>query len=94
MLRAMEEAAQIGALIGCPITQSGEARMALTRQLGGFKTSMPQDTEAGRAIELDALVGAVHEIGKRLDVAMPNMGAPLGLSRLMARERWLYPTAR
>ena len=92
ILRTMEEAAHIGARIGCPIAQSGEARMALTRQLGGFKTSMLQDTEAGRAIELDALVGAVHEIGNRLDVAMPNIGALLGLSRLMARERGLYPT--
>ena len=86
MLRAMEEAAQIGARIGCPITQRGEARMALTRQLGGFKTSMLQDTEAGRAIKLAALVVAVHEIAKRLDVAMPSLGGLPGLSRLMARE--------
>ncbi len=91
ILRTMEEAAHIGARIGCPITQSGEERMALTRQLGGFKTSMLQDTEAGRAIELDALVGAVHEIGNRFDIAMPNIGALLGLCRLMARERGLYP---
>jgi len=91
ILRTMEEAAQIGARIGCPITQSGEERMALTRQLGGFKTSMLQDAEAGRAIELDALVAAVHEIGTRLSVPMPNIGTLLGLTRLMARERGLYP---
>ena len=91
ILRAMEEAAEIGARIGCPITQSGEERMAVTRQLGGFKTSMLQDTLAGRALELDALVSAVHEIGTRFEVAMPNIGALLGLTRLMARERGLYP---
>ncbi len=91
ILRAMEEAAAIGARIGCPITQSGEERMAVTRQLGGFKTSMLQDTQAGRALELDALVSAVHEIGTRFEVAMPNIGALLGLTRLMARERGLYP---
>jgi 2-dehydropantoate 2-reductase len=91
ILRAMEEAAAIGARIGCPITQSGEERMAVTRQLGGFKTSMLQDAQAGRALELDALVSAVHEIGLRFDVAMPNIGALLGLTRLMARERGLYP---
>ncbi len=91
ILRAMEEAAQIGARIGCPITQSGEERMAVTRQLGGFKTSMLQDAQAGRALELDALVSAVHEIGMRFDVPMPNIGALLGLTRLMARERGLYP---
>lgn len=91
MLRTMAEAAQIGARIGCPIEQSGDARIAVTRQLGGFKTSMLQDTEAGRPIELDALVGAVHEIGTRLGVATPNIGALLGLTRLMARRRGLYP---
>ena len=91
ILRTMEEAAQIGAQIGCPITQSGEARMAVTRQLGGFKTSMLQDALAGRALELDALVSVVHEIGTRLNLATPNIGALLGLTRLMARERGLYP---
>ncbi len=91
ILRTMNEAACIGAQIGCPITQSGEDRIAVARQLGGFKTSMLQDTLAGRALELDALVSAVHEIGARLQVAMPNIGALLGLTRLMARERGLYP---
>jgi 2-dehydropantoate 2-reductase len=92
ILRAMEEAALIGACVGCPITQSGEARMAVTRELGGFKTSMLQDAQAGRPLELDALVSAVHEIGTRFGVAMPNIGALLGLTRLMARERGLYPS--
>lgn len=91
ILRTMAEAAQIGARIGCPIEQSGDARIAVTRQLGGFKTSMLQDAEAGRPLELDALVGAVHEIGLRLGIAMPNIGALLGLTRLMARRRGLYP---
>jgi 2-dehydropantoate 2-reductase len=91
ILRAMQEAAEIGAHIGCPITQSGEERMAVARALGGFRTSMLQDLQAGRTLELDALVSAVHEIGMRLNVAMPNIGALLGLARLMARERGLYP---
>ena len=91
ILRTMAEAAQIGARIGCPIEQSGEARMALTRQLGGFRTSMLQDALGNRPLELDALVGAVHEIGERLGIDMPNIGALLGLTRLMAQERGLYP---
>jgi 2-dehydropantoate 2-reductase len=91
ILRTMAEAAEVGAQLGCPIAQSGEERMALTRQLGAFKTSMLQDALAGRALELDALVTAVHEIGQRFGVAMPNIGALLGLTRLMARERGLYP---
>ena len=91
MLRTMEEAARIGARIGCPIAQSGEERMAVARQLGGFQTSMLQDALAGRALELDSLVSAVHEIGERLHIDTPNIGALLGLTRLMARERGLYP---
>jgi 2-dehydropantoate 2-reductase len=91
MLETMKEAAAIGARIGCPIAESGEERMGLARELGAFKTSMLQDALAGRALELDALVSAVHEIGTRLGVATPNIGALLGLTRLMARERGLYP---
>lgn len=91
MLGTMEEARRIGAQIGCEITQSGEERMAVARQLGAFKTSMLQDSLAGRPLEIDALVSAVHEIGTRLGIAMPHIGALLGLTRLMARERGLYP---
>jgi 2-dehydropantoate 2-reductase len=93
MMRTMAEAAAIGERIGCPISQSGEERMGLARLLGSFKTSMLQDALAGRPIELDALVTAVHEIGEQVDVATPNIGALLGLTRLMARERGLYPEA-
>ncbi len=91
MLGTMTEAAAIGAQIGCAIDQSGEDRMAVARQLGAFKTSMLQDLLAGRALEIDALVTAVHEIGTRLGTPMPNISALLGLTRLMARERGLYP---
>jgi 2-dehydropantoate 2-reductase len=90
VLRCMAEAAEIGARIGCPIAQPGEARLDLTRELGGFRTSMLQDADAGRTIELDALVTAVHEIAARVGVAAPNVGALLGLTRLMARGRGLY----
>jgi len=93
MLRTMAEAQAIGARIGCPIAQSGDERLALARQLGSFRTSMLQDALAGRPLELDALVAAVHEIGARVGVATPNIGALLGLSRLMARQRGLYPPA-
>jgi len=58
---AMHEAAAIGSRIGCPIEQSPEDRHAITAKLGAFKTSMLQDAEAGRMIELDAIVTAVHD---------------------------------
>jgi 2-dehydropantoate 2-reductase len=90
---AMGEAAHIGERIGCAIAQSPDDRHAVTTQLGAFKTSMLQDVEGGRAIELDAIVGAVHEIGRRLGLATPNIDALLGLTRLFARVRGLYPDA-
>ena len=88
---AMQEAATIGQRIGCPIDQSAEDRHAVTAKLGAFKTSMLQDAEAGRAIELDAIVTAVWEIGQRLGVATPNIDALLGFMRLFGRTHGLYP---
>jgi 2-dehydropantoate 2-reductase len=89
---AMQEAAAVGAGIGCAIAQSAEDRHAITARLGAFKTSMLQDVEAGRAIELDALVAAVQEIGIRLGLATPNVDALLGLTRLFGRVRGIYPS--
>jgi len=90
---AMVEAAAIGERIGCPIAQSPQDRHAVTARLGAFKTSMLQDVEAQRPIELDAIVAVVQEIGQRVGVATPNIDALLGLTRLMGRVRGLYPEA-
>jgi 2-dehydropantoate 2-reductase len=86
ILRVMAEAAEIGSRIGCPIAESGEARMAVTRKLGAFKTSMLQDAEAGRSLEIDALVAAPREIGRMAGVETPNMDALHGLIRLFANR--------
>ena len=90
---AMREAAEVGARIGCPIEQSPEDRHAITAKLGAFRTSMLQDAEAGRAIELDAIVGAVRELGARVDVPTPTIDALYGLTRLFGRVHGLYPEA-
>ena len=87
----MLEAKAIGARIGIPIDQQPEDRHALTRKLGSFKTSMLQDVEAGRPIELDALVGAVREIGQHLIEPTPYMDALMGLTRLTGQMKNLYP---
>ena len=87
MVRAMGEAAAIGERIGCPVAQSGIERLALARQLGNFKTSMLQDVEAQRPLELDALVGVVREIGSRVGVPTPQLDALYGLTRVLARSR-------
>ena len=88
----MLEARAIGAAIGLPIEQEPEQRHAITRKLGAFKTSMLQDLEAGRALEIDALVGAVREIGSKLGLATPNIDTLFGLVRLLAQTRGLYPS--
>ena len=86
----MLEAKEIGARIGIPIDQQPSDRHQVTRKLGAFKTSMLQDVEAGRAVELDALVTVVRELGGLTGVATPITDALLGLSRLQARVRGLY----
>lgn len=91
MSRCMLEAASIGQRIGLPIEGEPEQRHAVTRKLGAFRTSMLQDVEAGRPVELDALVAAVIEIGRQVGVPTPNIDALFGLARLQARVRGLYP---
>lgn len=86
---AMLEAREIGARIGCPIDQTPADRGVITRELGDFRPSMLQDAEAGRALELDALAGAVREIGALVGVPTPNVDALYGLTRLAARARGL-----
>lgn len=86
----MLEAKEIGSRLGIPIDQQPEDRHAVTRKLGSFKTSMLQDVEAGKAVELDALVGAVKELGELTKVYTPYTDALLGLARLHARVRGLY----
>ncbi len=89
----MREAQAVGAAFGITIDQTPEARHAITRKLGSFKTSMLQDAEAGRPLELDSLLGAVREIALQLGLATPNLDALFGLARLMASERGLYAPA-
>ena len=66
------------------------AAYPVTRKLGAFKTSMLQDVEANKPLEIDALVGAVRELGQITSTPTPHTDALLGLVRLMARTRGLY----
>ena len=94
MSQVMIEAAEIGARIGLPITMSPDDRHQVTRKIGAFRSSMLQDVDGGRAIELDTLVGAVREIGEAVGVPTPCTDALMGLTRVFARERGLYPRDR
>jgi 2-dehydropantoate 2-reductase len=86
----MLEAKEIGERMGIPIDQQPSDRHQVTLKLGAFKTSMLQDVEAGKAVELDALVTVVKELGTLTGVTTPFTDALLGLSRLQARVRGLY----
>jgi 2-dehydropantoate 2-reductase len=88
--KVMLEAKEIGARFGIAIDQQPEDRHQVTRKLGAFKTSMLQDLEAGKAVELDALVTVVRELGQLTQVPTPFTDALLGLARLHARVRGLY----
>jgi 2-dehydropantoate 2-reductase len=88
---AMREASLIGARVGCPIDQTPEDRHQITAKLGAFKTSMLQDVEAGRSIELDGIVTAVRELAQRVGVSTPHIDALLGLTRVFAQTQGLYP---
>ena len=85
-LEGMAELAKIGAAVGCPITESGEDRIKVALRLGAFKTSMLQDVEAGRAIELEALLGAPLEIAAARGIATPALDRLYGLTKLMAES--------
>ncbi|RKT21996.1 ketopantoate reductase [Paraburkholderia sp. RAU2J] len=87
----MLEAKEIGARFGIPIDQAPADRHEVTLKLGAMKTSMLQDVQAGKAVELDALVGAVRELGQLTEVPTPYTDALLGLARLHASTLGLYP---
>lgn len=77
----MAEARTIGEALGIGLAMTIEERNAITRKLGAFKTSMLQDVEAGRTLEVEALLGAPYELAQRAGVAAPSLGMLYGLAR-------------
>ena len=62
-----------------------EKRIAGAEKVGKHKTSTLQDVEAGRAIEIDALIGSVNELGELTDVTTPHIDAVYALMTLLAK---------
>lgn len=85
----MREAQEVGARIGLPIAETPEQRNLLAEALGAFKTSMLQDAEAGRVLELDALLTVVHDIARQVDLPTPHLDGLLGMARVYARAHGL-----
>ena len=67
----MTETEAVAARLGIELSISIDQRMAGAEKVGAHKTSMLQDLEAGRPLELEAVVGAVVELGQRLGLQMP-----------------------
>lgn len=86
----MTEAGRVAAASGCSISPDVTERLNTFRQLGSIKTSMLQDFEAGKAIELDALLGVIGELGRRGGVETPTCDMIYALTRLKARAAGCY----
>jgi 2-dehydropantoate 2-reductase len=80
---AMEEAEAVAARLGIEIPVSIEQRIRGAARVGGHKTSMLQDLEAGRPMEIDAVVGSVVELADTLGVAVPHLRTLYCCVRLM-----------
>lgn len=85
--RMMIEAMQVAAALGARITVTIEERLGLARKLGSAKISMLQDIERGRPLEIDAIVGAVCELGRRAGVPTPTIDGVEALIRERSRHR-------
>lgn len=83
----MREAEAVGARLGLELPVSVEQRMAGAERVGEHKTSMLQDLEAGRPMELEVIVGAVVELGERVGVSMPHTRTVYACTRLLSQCR-------
>ena len=83
--RMMSEAATVAERLGVKFAMSIDKRIDGGAAVGAHKTSMLQDLEAGRPLELDSLVAAVAEMGQLVDVPTPAIDTMLALVRLRVK---------
>jgi 2-dehydropantoate 2-reductase len=79
----MTEVEAVAKKLGLDLPISIDQRIAGAEKVGEHKTSMLQDLEAGRPMELEAVVGAVVELGERLGIAMPHTQTVYACTRLL-----------
>lgn len=87
----MEEVQTIGEALGVTFDAAIADRIEGTRRVAGHKTSILQDLERGRPMEVDGITGAVVEIGRLLGIDTPTIDLIYALIRQRAREAGLYP---
>ena len=83
----MKETEAVAQRLGIELPISIDQRIAGAAKVGEHKTSMLQDLEAGRPMELDAVVGAVIELGERLGIPMPSTRAVYACAALVNQRR-------
>jgi len=82
----MQETELVGKELGLELPISIDQRIAGAEKVGEHKTSMLQDLESGRPMELEAIVGAVVELGERMKIAMPSTRAVYACAKLLAEK--------
>jgi len=87
----MEEASQVAEALGARFAVSIDKRIDGAGEVGVHKTSMLQDLERGRPMEIGALLGAVVELGQLVQKPVPLCESILALLRERARQSGLYP---
>jgi 2-dehydropantoate 2-reductase len=83
----MQETEAVVTRLRMELPISIDQRIAGAEKVGEHKTSMLQDLEAGRPLELDAIVGAVLEIGERLGIPMPHTRSVYACTKLLSARR-------
>jgi 2-dehydropantoate 2-reductase len=83
----MKETEAVAGKLGIDMPISIDQRMAGAEKVGAHKTSMLQDLEAGRPLEIEAVVGAVVELGDRFGVSMPATRAVYACAKMLDEKR-------
>jgi 2-dehydropantoate 2-reductase len=100
----MAEAEAIAKKLGVTFPVSIERRIAGAEKVGAHKTSMLQDVEQGRPIEIEALAGSVVELGRLTQTPTPHISAVYACASLLAKslnarhakltlEGWSHPVS-
>ena len=90
MVEIMREVLAIGRAVGVDADIDPEARIDMARNLGKFKTSMLQDLEAGKSLEIDGLLAGTLEVARKAGVPAPFTQSLSGLARLRAQSTGQY----
>jgi 2-dehydropantoate 2-reductase len=90
LIEVMQEVLAIGRAVGVDAAIDPEARIDMARALGPFKTSMLQDLEAGKRLEIDGLLAGTLEIARKAGVKAPYTESLFGLIRARAEATKQY----